>query len=109
MKINGKDYELSPRKAKDVLDLTEACKDQEESNLSGFVVMTQVICDSLKATRQGLPFLKRLFTKKITVKHLLAQLSTLDISNAFNEIVELEGGKKKVVAEKQSDEMLQKE
>ena len=109
MKINGKEYELSPRIAKDVLSLTEACKEQEDNYLFGVTVMAQVIRDSLGATYKRLPFLKRCFTKKITLKQILENLSISEITNYFNEVVELEGGKKKVVVEKQSDEMLQKE
>lgn len=101
MEINGKKYELSARKAKDVLNLQEACKNQDESDLSGFIVMAKVICDSLKSTRERMPFYKRIFIKKITVKYLLAKLSTLEIAVAFNDIAEIEGGKKKVVAENQ--------
>jgi hypothetical protein len=109
MIINEKEYILSPRKTKDVLDLVEACKNLEESNSSSFVIMAQVICGSLKVTYKKLPFFRRIFSRKVTLKYLLANLSTLEISNAFNEVIELEGGKKKVVVENQSVETLQKE
>lgn len=96
MTIKGKKYILSPRKTKDVLDLVEASKNQEENNLSSFIIMAQVICDSSKATYKNLSFLKKIFTKRISLKYLLVNLSAQEIQDYFNEVIELEGGKKKM-------------
>jgi hypothetical protein len=151
MKINGKEYELSPRKAKEILDLQEAFKEEnleEVTNITNVMVMAQTISDSLKATWRNKVmkvflentrldaqfifdniddlqilyvrvnrFVRRRIKRKISrynnylidYKFVLSMLDQQTFANSFMEVMELEGGKKKVVAGKQSDEMLQKE
>jgi hypothetical protein len=148
MKINGKDYELSPRKAKEILDLQEAFKEgnlEEVANITNVMVMAQTISDSLKATWRNkvmkvfnentkldsqfifdsIDNLNVLFAKLnffvvwrikrkisrynnylVDYKFILSMLDQQTFANSFMEVIELEGGKKKVVAEKQSGEML---
>jgi hypothetical protein len=151
MKINGKEYELSPRKAKEILDLQEAFKEEnleEVTNITNVMVMAQTISDSLKATWRNKVmkvflentrldaqfifdniddlqilyvrvnrFVRRRIKRKISrynnylidYKFVLSMLDQQTFANSFMEVMELEGGKKKVVAGKQSDEMLLKE
>jgi len=151
MELNGKEYELSPRKAKEILDLQEAFKEgnlEEVANITNVMVMAQTISDSLRATWRNKVmkvflektrldaqfifdniddlqilyvrvnrFVRWRIKRKISrynnylidYKFVLSMLDQQTFANSFIEVIELEGGKKKVVVEKQSDEMLQKE
>jgi hypothetical protein len=151
MELNGKEYELSPRKAKEILDLQEAFKEgnlEEVANITNVMVMAQTISDSLRATWRNKVmkvflektrldaqfifdniddlqilyvrvnrFVRWRIKRKISrynnylidYKFVLSMLDQQTFANSFVEVVELEGGKKKVVVEKQSGEMLQKE
>ena len=151
MELNGKEYELSPRKAKEILDLQEAFKEgnlEEVANITNVMVMAQTISDSLRATWRNKVmkvflektrldaqfifdniddlqilyvrvnrFVRWRIKRKISrynnylidYKFVLSMLDQQTFANSFMEVMELEGGKKKVVAGKQSDEMLQKE
>jgi hypothetical protein len=111
--IKGESFELSPRKAKDVLNLVEAVKNMEENEITSISAMCQMINDSLKASAAKISWYqiikKYKYNKfvKGAVEYILANLSVIEVYAYYNEILELEGGKKKVVEqEKQSDEKL---
>lgn len=113
MIINGKELILSPRKAKDVLDLAAACEGKEETNLASIVVMAQIINDSLRATGLKLSKFKRWrYTKFINgaTNYILANLSANELLEAYTQVMEIEGNKKKVEAkERQSGEKSQED
>lgn len=126
--ILGRDLVLSPRKAKDVMALAEAASTTTQDGISGMLFAAQVVNDSLKATYQNmmvgfesLSLLKKWKKVKETKNYavfykngiplLLDNLSGEELTEACNAVIELEGGKKKVVPEKesQSEEMLQED
>jgi hypothetical protein len=142
MELNGKEYELSPRKAKEILDLQEAFKEgnlEEVANITNVMVMAQTISDSLRATWRNKVmkvflektrldaqfifdniddlqilyvrvnrFVRWRIKRKISrynnylidYKFVLSMLDQQTFANSFVEVIELEGGKKKVVAGK---------
>ena len=115
MIINKKSYILSPRRAADVLDLAAACEKQDAVNdQTNTIIIAQLISDSLKATGLKINIFKRLKYRRFIkgdAKFILASLNLKELFDAWNEVLELEGGKKKVVPakESQSVEMSQKD
>lgn len=113
MLLNRRKYVLSKRKAKDVLDLAKESKEYEypkenepitEKQLDNLLVlMAQVINDSLKATYMNLPLWRKVFNLKYrkffkgAASLLIINLPEDELTTYYLEVLELEGGKKKVV------------
>ena len=113
MLLNNKEYVLSKRKAKDVLDLAKESKEYDypkegepvtEEQLNHLLVlMAQVISDSLKATYMNLPLWRKVFNLKYrkflkgAASLLIINLPEDELTTYYLEVLELEGGKKKVV------------
>jgi hypothetical protein len=82
MIINEKEYVLSPRKTKEVLDFQEAFKDEkleDSANITNVLIMAQTISDSLKATWRNeviKVFLKR---TKLNPKFIIDNIDELGI------------------------------
>jgi len=100
MNINGREYELSPRRAVDVLELAAAVeKHGEVTNVTNTLAMAQVVSDSLKATGLSLGPVRgwryRVFVKGRGSSLLINSLSTAEIVAAYAYVSNLE--KKRVV------------
>ena len=109
--LKNKRYTLSPRKAKDQINLGEISDTldlpQEDQPVTmvqfknNMVIVSAAISDSVKATYlnfrwwQKLIFIRyRKFVKNNQSKRLLDNLSAADLTNAFKAVLALEGKKK---------------
>ena len=100
-RIRGKELELSPRRAIDVLELASAAEKSESTdNLTRSLQMVQVVSDSLKATGLRLGRVRgwryRPFFSTRGLSLILHDLTSAEILEAYLEIMALEGLKKKV-------------
>jgi hypothetical protein len=100
IRIEGRDYTLSQRRAVDVLDLSAVVqKEGEPDAMMNLLRMAQVVCDSLKATALQLGRIRgyryRRFVGKGGVQALIESLSLQEISDACERVAEAEGLKKK--------------
>jgi hypothetical protein len=101
VKINGRLFTLSQRRASDVLELAAAVEKRGESDsLMNYLSLAQIISDSLKATYKSLGPLKgwryRTFASSRGVRCLLDALSPSELGEAYGKLSEIEGTKKKV-------------
>lgn len=115
MLLNNKEYVLSKRKARDVLDLAKESKEYDypkegepvtEEQLNHLLVlMAQVISDSLKATYMNLPLLKKVFNWKYrkflkgSASLLIISLSEDELTGYYLDVLDLEGNTKKKVVQ----------
>ncbi len=112
IKINGRELILSPRKSGDVLQLVEATQDLEQTNTLGMITAAQVVNDSLKATYMNIMAgfdqlgwikkFKKIKETKDYVKYklgattyLINELTQQELSDACQNVFDLEGIKKK--------------
>jgi hypothetical protein len=106
IEIRGEKYLLSPRTAFDKLELIEAIQRHNPDDYTQsdqMIEVTQVLVDSLTETGRRLPrynFRERLRywkLKRSGIMFLLKNMTTESINTACNQILELEGDKKKEV------------
>jgi hypothetical protein len=101
LKIKGREFILSQRRAVDVLDLFAAAKTEDADGTMQILRMGQVVSDSLRATHLSLGRIRGYHYGKYIGKHgvqsLLDDLSLPEISSACEMVAELEGVKKKVI------------
>lgn len=100
--IEGTSYELTARRAYDVLTLASVAKGKLDNDVvSNISVMAQVVSDSLKSTGLRLVWYKRMKYRKFIrgkgISLLVKTFTPLELAELFQQIYELEGGKKKVV------------
>ncbi len=101
IKIDGREYILSPRRASDVLNLIAAAeKNTSPDGISSMLTIAKVVCDSLKATYLSLGKIRGWryyhFTRSSGVTSILEGLSTAEIGLAYESVMALEGAKKKM-------------
>lgn len=111
--IKNTTYQLYPRIAKDVLDLSNAIKTFNDTNddAKSLVIWSKVVCDSilagqLKLSKWTLAYWKlNKFKGNNGIKYVLNNCSVKELIEWFDSILELEDVKKKVlVTEKQLEE-----
>lgn len=103
MKIKGRDFILSPRRADKVLDLAAAVDIYKEANdnTNDMLFAAQVVADSLRATQarlgriRGLRYWLHLTRRDNMVGFLLRELSIAELMSAYIKVLELEGAEKK--------------
>ena len=94
---------LAPRTAARVYALAESVKSIKDSEHGLLIIMAQVVYDSARsAVKIGKP--KSWLNFFITTKRILRKFSAADLVRMYSDVMELEGGKKKVPeTESQSD------
>jgi hypothetical protein len=103
MKIKGRDFILTPRRADRVLDLAAAVDIYKEAdnNTNDTLFAAQVVADSLRATQQklgrirGLRYWLFLTRRDNMVGFLIRELSLAELMSAYITVLELEGAEKK--------------
>jgi hypothetical protein len=99
MKIDGKEYILSPRRAGDVLALSAGMAKRERDGATDVIGISQGLCDSLVSTRRRLGLIRgfhyRRFGRKGAASWILDKLSMAEIFDAWSELQQIEGGSKK--------------
>lgn len=100
MTIDGRQYILTPRRASDVLNLVVAVeKNEKPDNVSNLLTIAQIVRDSLKATYLSFGKIRgwryRQFLGSAGIILILDSLSTEELMNAYQSVMELEGSKKK--------------
>lgn len=111
IRIKNTQYELSPRIAKDVLDLssiiTSTIENSNNTVASELIIKSKIVCDSLIASKryykpwQFKYWRLNKFRGNKGVLYLLNKCSVETISTAFENVLELEGLKKKENQESQ--------
>ena len=102
--IRGSSYELSPRKAVDVLALGEVAERGVKSGSSDLAIIARGVSDSLRATQKRLgPFRSwryRRYTGFLGIRHLFSDLDPVDIMDLWMKVLAVEGKKKAEMEER---------
>ena len=103
VKINGRRFVITERRAGQVLDLIDFVKANEENDSARlkYFHVCKSICDAIQSTAMSFgwwQFIKRWLYNKITPAYLLATLSETELLSLYTSIAEMEGEKKKAIA-----------